>query len=160
MKKIILISPFAKKMRDRLPNGNEKINPKNYPFWDDVVRVLQKKNYHVIQIGVKGESAIGADEIKHNLSLQELQKLLNSCDSWIAVDTFFQHFATYYGKKGVVIFSKSDPNIFGYDQNINLLKDRKNLRPDQFGLWESVDFNINDFVEPNAVIDAVEKLLL
>jgi len=160
MKKTIIVSPFAKKMRNRLPNGDEKINPKNYPFWNDVVRVLQKKNYHVIQIGVEGESSIGADEIRHNLSLQELQKLLNSCDSWISVDTFFQHFATYYRKRGVVIFGKSDPNIFGYDQNINLLKDRKNLRPDQFGLWETVDFNINDFVEPNAVIDAVEKLLL
>jgi hypothetical protein len=33
------------------------------------------------------------------------------------------------------------------------------LRPDQFGFWEAVEFNTVDFVEPNIVVDAVEKLL-
>ena len=158
MKKII-ISPFAREMRKKNPNDPKRINPKNYPYWKEVVNALRFKGYYIIQIGVQGEENIGANEVKYNAKLSELRELLDDCDTWISVDTFFQHFATYYKKKGIAIFGKSDPNIFGYDENINLLKDRKNLRSDQFGLWESVDFCAQDFVDPNVVIDAVEKLI-
>ena len=152
MKKIVLISPFAKKMRTRLPDGQEKTNPKNYPYWKEVVQALQKNNCHIIQIGVEGESSIGADEVRHNLNLHDLQKLLNSCDSWISVDSFFQHLAWDCGKPGIVLFGQSDPNIFGHPENINLLKDRSYLREKQFWWWEQCEYKEDAFVKPAEVL--------
>jgi ADP-heptose:LPS heptosyltransferase len=157
MKKII-ISPYSKKPRKTKPTDPDKINPKNYPFWNLVVVKLKAKGYHVIQVGVAGEEPIGANEIKSNLSIKDLKELLMSCSTWASVDNFFNHFATYYGKKGVVIFGRSDPEIYGYAQNINLLKDRSCLRVDQFGLWESDEFRRDVFVDSDIVIDAIEKL--
>lgn len=157
--KRILISPFAKKLRPK--NGMENNNPnaKNYPYWNDVVNLLKEKNYYIIQVGTLGEELLPANEHKFNLSLQNLKTLLDTCDTWICVDSFFQHFATYHNKKGVVIFGKSDPNIFGYERNINLLKSRSFLREDQFNFWDDVIYDKNVFVNPDVVIDAVELII-
>lgn len=126
----IIISPFSKQLR----NGQQ--NPKTYPFWNDLVNKL-KVNHYIIQVGVNTETDLGCHEFKKNLSLNELKELINECDLWISVDNFFHHLAQFTNKDGVVIFAFSDPNIFGYKNNLNILKDRKYLRPDQFNDWES-----------------------
>lgn len=157
MKKII-ISPYSRKLRKKDPSYLDRINPKNYPYWKEVVSILKNKGYHVIQVGVHGEELIGANEVKFNLTLKELKDLLYSCDGWASVDNFFNHFATFYKKKGVVVWGRSDPNIYGYAENINLLKDRKNLRADQFGLWEDDVFIESVFDNPEKVVSAIESL--
>ena len=43
---MIIIAPFAKKLL------NGKKNPKNYPFWREVIYELPG---HVVQVGVDGE---------------------------------------------------------------------------------------------------------
>lgn len=159
MKKII-ISPYAQKLRPKNGVANKNTNAKNYPYWDEVVNLLKSKNYHIIQIGVAGEQMLSVHEHKLNLSLKDLEILLKSCDSWICVDSFFQHFATYHNKRGVVIFGKSDPNIFGYEKNTNLLKSRSNLRIDQFNFWDDVAYDKDVFVDPQVVVDALDSILL
>lgn len=156
--KRIIISPYSKKLRKLKASDPDKTNPKNYPFWKLVVAKLKTKGYHVIQVGVAGEESIGATEVKLNLSLKELTELLMTCDTWASVDNFFNHFATYNGKRGVVVFGRSDPEIYGYAENINLLKDRSCLRMDQFGLWESDEFRRDVFVDSDVVVEAIEKL--
>ena len=70
----------------------------------------------------------------NGLGPKKLLKLAQESNAWISVDSFFQHFCSYYKiPNGIVIFSQSDPNIFGYPGNINILKDRAYLRPDQIG---------------------------
>ncbi len=157
MKKII-ISPYSRKLRSFTKETQTKVNPKNFPYWKEVVSSLQLKGYHVIQVGIDGEEPVGANEIKFNLKLKDLKLLLLDCDTWASVDNFFNHFATFYNKKGVVVWGRSDPNIYGYSQNINLLKDRKYLRSNQFELWEQDEFNIDSFVSPDAVVSAIESL--
>lgn len=153
MSKKVIISPFSRCLR------NGKTNPKDYPFWKEVVQILHKSGINVVQIGGNGEESIGADEYKVGLPLSELGELLISSDTWISVDNFFNHFCALYKKPGVVIFGKSDPKIFGYDQNINLLKDRKFLRPLQFDVWDSEIFDSSVFVEPEVVCKAVCNLI-
>lgn len=147
----IIISPFSKKLRDTSNN-----NPKNYPYWKKLITLLKKEGHEVIQIGITGEEVL-TENVQFNLPLQKLKQLLQEVDLYICVDNFFQHFASYYNKQGIVIFSKSDPNIFGYKENINLLKDRKHLRPDQFGLWESCLYDKQAFVTEYQVMSAVKK---
>ena len=146
----ILLSPYAQKMRNNMPN------PKTYPYWGEVVEELGENNF--IQIGVPNESLIVKD-FRVNLPLQEIRELIYKCDTWISVDSFLPHFAHHLQKPGIVIFSLSDPLIFGYPENMNLLKDRSYLRPNQFEIWEVQSFIADAFVSPEIVVDAIKSVL-
>ena len=151
----ILISPFAQKLR----NGNN--NPKNFPYWPELVKLLREGGFEVIQIGAAKDSPIeGITEFKQNLKLKEVANLVKECDIWISVDSFLQHLNQYYTKKrGIVIFSQSDPKHFGYPLNNNLLKDKKYLREKQFWLWEQCEYNKDAFVTAEEVYNTVLKEL-
>ena len=54
----IIISPFSRVLR------NGKPNPKNYPYWPELIKLLREKNMCVVQVGFKGEEELpGVDEI-------------------------------------------------------------------------------------------------
>lgn len=150
---MIILSPYARLLR----NGSTK-HPKNYPWWSEVVEGLA--GHHVVQIGIPGEPKIVKHEdFRTNLRLDGLKELVEQCDTWMGVDSFFQHFCWDLGKPGVAIFSQSDPNIFGHKENINLLKSRDYLRPNQFLIWEQCDYIEEAFVSPEIVVDAVLQLV-
>ena len=153
--KSIVLAPFAR----QLPDGKE--NPKNFPLsaWQSLVKMLRKADIYTVQIGVPGEPFVGADEMQLNPTNETLTQLTNDMDFFISVDTFFQHFAAYHGKRGVVIFSKSDPNIFGHSSNVNLLETRNNLRAEQFQLWTQIDYDESAFPTVNSVFEEVMKLI-
>lgn len=130
-------------------------NPKTYPWWPELVKKL---DHSIIQIGVEGEQQLVPD-CRFNLSLKQLKVLVSLCDVWLTVDSFLPHLAHIVGKPGVVIWSVSDPTIFGYPENINLLKDRKYLRPNQFEYWEAQSFVEEAFVSPDVVVDAVNLIM-
>jgi len=111
---MIIISPFAQKLH------NGKVNPKNYGYWNDLIPLIKED---IVQVGINGENALVPD-FRKNLSLSELKKLISECRIWIGCDSFFQHLAWDQKKQGIVLWSVSDPLIFGHPENINLLKDR------------------------------------
>jgi len=135
-----------------MPNNGK--NPKNYPYWNTVVKELKNMGYYIIQVGTKGEEKIdGVDCVKYDLDFNtELKKLLDECYTWFSVDTFFQHFATYNNKPGIVIFTITDPEIFGHKKNLNLYKDKKYFLENQFIFWEEKFYNSKSFIEPEEVI--------
>ena len=149
--KTVFIFPWAR----RCKNGDPC--PKDYPFWREVVVALRLKSVITVQVSGIGEDDIGADMKRENLSLEELIGLLGKADTFISVDSFAPHLANFYGKHGIVIFSQSDPTIFGYEQNINLLKDRKYLRPNQFEYWDQTITVKEAFVDPIVVVESVIK---
>lgn len=141
---MILIHPYAK------PLLNGKENPKNYPYWDELVQELQK-TMHIVQIGVEGEKQLVSD-FRKNLSILELRHLIDECRTWIGIDSFFQHLAWDCQKPGIVLWSVSDPLIFGHKENVNLLKNRVYLAKNQFLWWDFTEHNSQSFVEPEVVI--------
>ena len=141
---MILIHPFAKPLR----NGKE--NPKNYPYWEELIQIIPK-SIHIIQIGVEGEKQLVPD-FRKNLSILELRHLLDECKTWIGIDSFFQHLAWDCQKPGIVLWSVSDPLIFGHKENTNLLKDRVYLTKNQFLWWDFTERNPDAFVKPEEVI--------
>lgn len=145
----IVLFPFARKMR----NGER--HPKNYPFWPELVKKLQDAGHELIQVGSSDEEQLVSD-FKQNLPLAELAEVVKSCDTWISVDSFGQHFCWDLGIRGITLFGQSDPNIFGHKENINLLKDRKYLREKQFWLWEQCTANDDAFVSPEVVMTALK----
>jgi ADP-heptose:LPS heptosyltransferase len=142
---MIIISPFAKK----LTNGKE--NPKNFPYWKELIAMIDEP---IIQIGITGEPQLVPD-FKQNLPITELKKLLKDCRTWIGCDSFFQHLAWSEGKSGVVIWSVSDPLIYGHPENINLLKDRSCLAINQFLWWEATEFDADKFLTAEQVFQAI-----
>lgn len=149
----ILISPYSKTLR----NGKE--NPKNYPHWEEIVRLLRERGHDVIQLQYGSERGIPLCPVIHYDSIKIVEQVVEySCDTFIAVDNFLQHLAHFKKKRGVVIWGKSDPVLFGYPENINLLKDRKYLRNHQFETWEMTEFDPTVFVDPQIVVEAVEKI--
>lgn len=145
---MIIIAPYARGMRNGAPH------PKNYPFWKEVLAGIDEK---VIQVGSKDEEIlVPTDCFKYDLPLSALRELVEECRTWISVDSFFQHFCWDLNKPGIVIFSQSDPNIFGHPENINLLKDRKYLREKQYWLWEQADYIEDAFVSPEVVLNALK----
>jgi ADP-heptose:LPS heptosyltransferase len=139
---MIIISPYAKKL------SNGKRNPKNYPHWERLIQMIDEP---IVQVGITGETQICTD-FRQNLPISDLKDLLKECRTWISCDSFFQHLAWSVGKPGIVLWSVSDPLIFGHPENINLLKDRSCLAPNQFLWWESCEYDESKFVEPEDVI--------
>ena len=139
---MIIISPYTKK----LISGKQ--NPKNYPFWRELIALIDEP---IIQIGIEGEEQLVPD-FRKNLPLAELKLLLKECRTWVSCDSFFQHLAWDQKKQGIVLWSVSDPLIFGHPENINLLKDRKNLAENQFLWWDYIEYDATKFVTPDEVI--------
>ena len=77
----------------------------------------------------------------------------------ISVESFFQHFCWDLKKPGIVIWSQSDPIIFGHKENINLLKDRSYLRKDQFHIWEQCEYNKDAFISPTQVLKHLTQFI-
>lgn len=132
---------------------NGQKHPKNYPYWEEVIRNIKEP---IIQVGVNGELPM-VEDFRKNLPLYELSLLVSQCKTWISVDSFFQHFCWDIGKTGIAIFGQSDPNIFGHPENINLLKDRKYLRDKQFWIWEQAEYIEEAFVGPEVVLEALRN---
>jgi len=139
---MILIAPFAK------PLVNGKNNPKNYPYWKELIAQIDER---IIQVGVGGEEQLVPEFVK-NLPIVRLKELIAECRTWIGCDSFFQHLAWDCGKPGVVLWSVSDPLIYGHPENINLLKDRSYLAPNQFLWWDFTEHNPDAFVKPEEVL--------
>lgn len=139
---MIIISPYAQKLK------NGKTNPKNYPYWRELIALIDEP---IVQVGIDGEEQLAPD-FRKNLSMPELRQLIKDCRTWISCDSFFQHLGWSEGKQGIVLWSVSDPLIFGHPENINLLKSRDNLAENQFFWWDFYEHNPGLFVEPDVVL--------
>ena len=127
-------------MKILISKGNIK-NAKSYPdeYWDELIDLLKD---HEIK------------EIKGILPLNEIVDLVNWADTILSIDSFLPHLIVYHkiDKKVIVLWGTSDPLIFGYPENINLLKDRSNLREQQFKWWKDEPVPSNDvWVTPEDV---------
>ena len=153
----VIISPYSQKMR------NGKQNPKNFPYWQRVVDLMNQQGYAVDQIGVGEEKKLdGIRNYYFDLRLPVLvERLRSGYDLIMSVDNFLPHFMNtlLIPVNFIVVFSKSDPNIFGYPQNTNVLKDRKYLRPDQFNIWEQCEYQEEAFISGEELFEIVKKTL-
>ena len=146
---MILIAPYAKKLRTGKPN------PKDYPYWPELIKMIEGP---IVQVGVDGEEGL-VEDFRKNLPLTELRNLIRQCKTWIGCDSFFQHLAWDEKKPGVVLWSVSDPLIFGHSENVNLLKSRSYLAANQFLWWELIEHKSDRFVEPQVVHQHLTELL-
>lgn len=150
----ILIAPYSQKLR---PPKEKQPNPKNYPWWPELITLL--KDHDITQIGIAGEVPLVPLFVK-TPSYDHIKELINKNDFWISVDSFLPHLARFTDKKGVVLWGPSDPIIYGYKENLNILKDRANLRTNQFGIWEELDYKSDIFVSPEEVYKKIKDFFV
>jgi hypothetical protein len=111
-------------------------NAKNYPYWNKLMFGLATKGWGLIQVGIDGERKLDGCEYKWDLQLNELEELVRAVGYFISCDNFLHHLAYSVGVQGVTLFGPSDPLIFGYPTQVNILKSRNYLRKDQFGFYK------------------------
>lgn len=152
--KQIVIAPYSQKLKD-------KENPKNYPYWNDLIKFLSK-DFNCVQIGITGHEQIPyTSKIYYNLKLSEIENLINESHSWISVDSFLPHLVNCSKniKPGIVLWSLSDPKIFGYEYNLNILKDRKYLNSFQFVIWEMSRYDLDAYFLPQDIYPKIKMFL-
>ena len=150
----ILISPYSA----GLINGEP--NPKNYPHWPKLIKLLNETGYDVIQIGLNHEARLeGVGQFVTNWPFDKLVQLVRDCATWVSVDNFFPHFVYYHRlKSGIVLWGQSDPTIWGHPENINLLRSREYLRQFQYDTWMAAKVRPEAFVYAENVMPHVVKL--
>lgn len=136
----ILLQTSGKQMR----NGEKNPKVPSGEWWGSLLDWLTQ-NGHTTRILPE---VLGWDGM-----LQELEW----CDTWIAPDSYWQHFAWYEGKPGIVVFSQSDPLLFGHDCNTNIYKDKGYFRKDQYATWEQAQYNEDAFPSVGLVCEAITK---
>jgi ADP-heptose:LPS heptosyltransferase len=142
---MIMISAWAKTLPDN------KHNPKNYPYWPELIRLLPAP---IVQVGITGETQLVPD-FRSNLNLTELAALIKSSDFWISCDSFVQHYAWDLGKPGVVLWGPSDPIIYGHPENFNITKGREFQCKDQFLMWHLIENRMDWWMSPEQVVQLI-----
>ena len=145
------------------PYSNIVDHPKNYPYWEKLIEELNKSGLDIIQIGRSSELRLkGVKDFKTDLPFSEIEQLIKGSRCWVGVDNFLQHFVNCMDTpiKGCVIWGQSDPFLFGYKYNLNLLMTRNNLRPDQFNVWFNVPIKNTVFYSPDTVFNYLTQDLL
>ena len=143
---MIVIHPFAQKLRNGMSNA------KTFPGWKELIPLLGESD--IIQLGVKGEEPLVPD-FREQLPLKAITALVKEAALWVSIDSFLPHLAKHASRPGVVIWSVSDPLIFGYPENLNLLKDRRYLRANQFGIWEEQSFVADAFLTAPEIAERI-----
>jgi hypothetical protein len=147
---VVIVSPYSFR-----PD-----HAKSYPYWNELIPMIKNCGFKVVQIGRKDEVQLeNVDDFLKSLPLKEIEKIVLNCKYWISCDNFLQHMINSLDiiVPGVVIWGISDPKLFGYDYNTNILKSKKFLRNNQFDTWHGVEQNLNVFDKAEVVFDKIIK---
>lgn len=146
---MILFAPFAA----RSPSLNGQPSPKDYPWPKQLAEALEK-DHALIQVGGGNDEQVCKD-FRKNLSFNDLGKLILESRTGISADSYLQHCYWYHNRRAIVLFGISDDLIFGHPENLNLLVDRRFLRPKQYDLYYLDQYNPEAFVRPQDVLHAL-----
>lgn|SRR5574343_140185 len=137
---------------------DNQINAKEYPYFSQLIKLLEKKGHTVIQIGSRTDQPITPMFI-HNTNWKVLETLIKNCDFWISIDTFIQHFVKTQNlnKRGIVLWGPSNPKHFGYSDNLNIVKDSKFFRQEQYKWWKDFPPDTKYWFSPNELLNIIQK---
>jgi ADP-heptose:LPS heptosyltransferase len=135
----ILLSPYSHN------------SAKNYPFFQGLIDILPCR---VMQLGRKNEHRFQNCDYGFDLKMYEIEALVKEIGNFISVDSFLPHLAHHVGVKGNVLFGPSNPRIFGYSTNNNIIMNEDKLRVDQFGLWRDYKW-AGEWLKPTEMADRI-----
>lgn len=119
-REVILIHPSGGRL---VWNGNQITPNKDWytEYWAVLVQELVK-DFDVIQMGGKEEEPIPnvTTYLMGQTSIRQSAALASVCLTFISIDSFLGHVGPAVGKRGVVLFGRSNPYIAGHAKNRNL----------------------------------------
>jgi len=132
-KGVVLIHPCAGKVNY---DPKRKLTPNKDWFVDDWKKLVSMltKEFDVVQIGGAHEEPIEGvtTYLMGVTSVRQTMALVKNSLSFISVDSFIGHVGAGVGKSGVVMFGRSNPNIFSHDSNVNVWVDNSCKLNDMF----------------------------
>lgn len=141
--------------------GTNGLNPKVYPHMFELCKQLVA-HYEGLELTELVDPWAQPCLNLHKqlkVSLTELKEKLPEYDYFISVDTFLPHMINTenINVPGIVIFSYSDPKIFGYPQNLNVYNDPKLFRENQFEFW--VPQAIPNYIDPKLLFKKIKAFI-
>lgn len=120
-KEVILIQPQSARV---IYSPTTKLTENKDWFkerWEEVIKELSF-SYDIIQVGGKQEEELKGItcNLSGNISFRQTAAMLKNCLTFISIDSFLGHAGAAVNKRGVVLFGRSNPTIFGHDNNINI----------------------------------------
>lgn len=101
------------------PSSNIRIKEWKYYKWEKIIKLYP--NIHFFQLGNCDDYKLKGALDFTNLKLRDQISILNSSDFYIGVDSFWQHAAKALNKKSIILFGPSNSEIWGYDDNVNII---------------------------------------
>lgn len=118
--KVIVIHPYGGRLTW---NGAEITPNKNWfdDYWVDLLKNLSN-DFDIIQVGGKDEPQLPyvATYLMGQTTLRQTAALLKNCLTYVSIDSFVNHCGPAVGKRGIVLFGRSNPYIAGHAMNRNL----------------------------------------
>jgi len=122
---------------------------KEWPFFEEFISLNPEVDF--IEVLVEGQTPTKGASAIYGTRKEILQELRNA-DLFISIDSWLQHLASMQTDKlGLVIFSRSNPAIFGYPKFNNVFKDSKYFKSNPYDTWLPSDVIMESFVSVERV---------
>ena len=165
-------SPGNRQKTPFIDKGYKRAYP--YQYHEELISIIKKEypdltllNFSYPNEGpeIPGSFRIETDTINY-------YDLFNEAETYIGINSCSLHFSGCLNKKGIILWGASSPNQWGYENNINLVKecpksDPACTRPYMRSLGDYTDKDkpwicdetFCSFVEPKVVIKNLKKIL-
>ena len=152
-------------------NAGQQYSKKSW-FRDMPMEIAQKlvnyfsKSYRILHIRTPDQPALQGTELL-NLPFRELYAVFPLSTKRLFIDSFAQHVATALDLQSTVVWIGNKPEVFGYEENINITPHVDHVRElnkfsyiDQFdisGQIQQFPFDTINMLDINKIIEAVNK---
>jgi len=127
---------------------------KEWPFFEELISLNPEVNF--VEVLIEGQNPTKGAAAMYGTRKEILQELKDS-DMFISIDSWLQHLASMQTDKlGLVIFSRSNPAIFGYPKFANVFENTKYFKSNPYEAWSPVDIMTEAFPS----IEIVQKTFL
>jgi ADP-heptose:LPS heptosyltransferase len=141
-------------------------------FRDMPIEIAQKlvnyfsKSYRILHIRTPEQPALAGTELL-TLPFRELYAVFPLSQKRLFIDSFAQHVATALDLQSTVVWIGNKPEVFGYEENINILPNVEHVRElnkfsylDQFdisGQIQQFPYDTVNMLDINKIIEGVQK---
>ena len=152
-------------------NAGAQYSKKSW-FRDMPIEIAQKlvnyfsKSYRILHLRTPDQPALAGTELL-NLPFRELYAVFPLSQKRLFIDSFAQHVATALDLQSTVVWIGNKPEVFGYEENINIMPNTEQVRElnkfsylDQFdisGQIQQFPFDTINMLDINKIIEGVNK---
>ena len=152
-------------------NAGAQYSKKSW-FRDMPIEIAQKlvnyfsKSYRILHLRTPDQPALAGTELL-NLPFRELYAVFPLSQKRLFIDSFAQHVATALDLQSTVVWIGNKPEVFGYEENINIMPNTEQVRElnkfsylDQFdisGQIQQFPYDTVNMLDINKIIEGVNK---